>query len=316
MFAMVCLTPRVLVVTIGLALLANEAAAVCYRPNGTIQVSDYNPCYASLPNSFCCATQKGVTEGDPTDHDNCLPNGLCQYIGGTTDRVYEYWREGCTNSSWPSEWCLTGVCTSENLDYTEGNYQLTPCDNTPASRTWCCGQNNTACCGKGAPNEITLAPTLKGYAALSTTLSSSATSSTVPASSSSLAGSASASSTPVGTNGPSGSSKIGIGVGVGVGVVALIIFSATLFLLYRRRREKRLVDESVNLPAYRYDAKHDTPGGSRDVNGLSELETGPERERAELQTPFLGTEMDAQSPPVELEAAVPTKQERKDSSET
>lgn len=92
----------------GFVLLLRGASAACYMPNETAQISDYSPCYAfHSDDSFCCANHKTITTGYPNLHDNCLPNGLCQWIyQGQT----QYWREGCSNASWPSEWCLTGIC--------------------------------------------------------------------------------------------------------------------------------------------------------------------------------------------------------------
>ncbi|OKL63291.1 hypothetical protein UA08_01719 [Talaromyces atroroseus] len=115
-------------------------------------------------------------------------------------------------------------------DPTNGNSksdtQVTPCDGTANSTTWCCG-NSTSCCGTS--DAVTIAPTLSGYT--SSTTSSSTSSATV-----SPTTTASASSLPSATSGLSAGAKAGIGVGVAVGAIA-IIFAA--FLFWRRRAAYR-----------------------------------------------------------------------------
>lgn len=110
---------------------------------------------------------------------------------------------------------------------------MTPCDGTPNSETWCCGLDNTACCG--TPDAITLA----AFGATSTTTTTTTTASTSI--------SALATGSPVISNEPeikysagtglSDGAKASISVDAAVGGIAVI--AALAFLFVRRRRQSK-----------------------------------------------------------------------------
>ncbi|CAO2648156.1 Nn.00g090780.m01.CDS01 [Neocucurbitaria sp. VM-36] len=52
-----------------------------------------------------------------------------------------FYREECTEKNWLSGKCLS-LCT-DNIN--AGDVMMTPCDGTPTSENWCCG-NSTDCC--------------------------------------------------------------------------------------------------------------------------------------------------------------------------
>ncbi|KAF2148449.1 hypothetical protein K461DRAFT_297863 [Myriangium duriaei CBS 260.36] len=271
-----------------LVLLLPSAVAICYNPQGEKMLTDYNPCYAASKISYCCATTKAIIDHNATHHDNCLPNGLCQSV--EADGSWGYWREGCSDTSWPSAYCLN-ILTDPNDEDGNGVARLTPCEDSSASKTWCLGQNNTSCCGKGGSDEITIAATLAGFATATSSSSSSSsttssTSTTTTSSSSSTSTSASSSgststtptgtasttipgsasstssSTPTPTPSLSSGAKLGIGVGVGLGVLALLISLITLVLVIRKKRARStpLMHQAGYEQGYGYnDAKYELP---------------------------------------------------------
>ncbi|KAF2157365.1 hypothetical protein K461DRAFT_309490 [Myriangium duriaei CBS 260.36] len=289
----------------GLLLLALPSVkSVCYKPDRTSQATDFNPCYAfHSDNSFCCATRKTWSLGKPELHDNCLPNGLCQWIYNGT---YSYWREGCSNSSWPSEWCLTGVCGNGDEVDANGNAALTPCDNTSTSLTWCCGRNNTACCGKGAPDEVSLSRTIAAYATLSSTSSTKSvagsTTTTLPLSSSteSVLSSTTAPTGPSNTStthpksgvGLSSGAKAGIGIGVAFGVLLLLVALIAMGIILKRKR------------AQTYPQYADSSYQAADLSGKHMTSpTSPSRAH-DIASPFSDgqrVELDASNRPIELQ---------------
>jgi hypothetical protein len=89
-------------------------AASCYNPDGDLILDPtYQPCVQTLGAvSMCCATNR------TTNADVCQSNGLChnpclasgQECDGSSQG--QYWRESCTDQSWSSPYCLSGVCTN------------------------------------------------------------------------------------------------------------------------------------------------------------------------------------------------------------
>lgn len=108
---------------------------------------------------------------------------------------------------------LANTRTRQSVDE-DGNAQITPCDGTPDSETWCCGSTTDCCSGEHA---ITLAQKLGSR------------------------GSSNSSSTASRDSGLSNGTKAGIGVGVSVGVIALMTF-----LFFVRRAERKRVGTSLH----------------------------------------------------------------------
>ncbi|GFG23842.1 hypothetical protein IFM61606_03734 [Aspergillus udagawae] len=234
------------------SLAISPVSSACYYPNGTAD-DNYQPCNrVQGVNGMCCSLDRPNSPGGPDSKgytaDFCLENGLCQNIVqkmSTGQMVYTYWRTLCTSTDWSTNGCLN-VCTQGEV-YPGHTVPLTPCENTPESRTWCCGQNNTACCGTS--EAIILAPTLAVglLASTSTSTVSSTSVSTVPPSSSSSATPAASipsTSTPVSASQARDSSlstgaKVGIGIGVGVGSVAVFGALAVLLVGWRSRVASR-----------------------------------------------------------------------------
>ncbi|KAF2150174.1 hypothetical protein K461DRAFT_323620 [Myriangium duriaei CBS 260.36] len=270
-----------------------SVAATCYMSNGTAQSDAFKPCQ-SFHGSYCCELNVNVTVNNVTQvEDACLDNGLCKMVEDKTG-IISYWREGCSDPSWPSDWCLTGVCGNGVDNNYNNDAAMTPCDGTASSKTWCCGHNNTACCGKGLPDEYTISPTIAGLAAYRTsqTQSTVTTSSTTSQSSTPNFQSATpaSSSTIPPSKGVSGGAKAGIGIGVGLGLIALVSVAVLLIFMRKRRAQKSQATSSDTAEhsehAYMWDPQ---PG------------TGP----AELQTSYTDgpAEMEAYKIPCELEGA-------------
>ncbi|EAW22134.1 uncharacterized protein NFIA_008110 [Aspergillus fischeri NRRL 181] len=232
------------------SLAISPVSSTCYYPNGTAD-DHYQPCSrVQGVNGMCCALDRTNSPGGPDSKgftaDICLENGLCQNIVqkvSTGQMVYTYWRTLCTSADWSTNGCLN-VCTGGEV-YPGHTVPLTPCENTPESKTWCCGQNNTACCGTS--EAITLAPTLAvGLVASTSTAASTSVSTVSPSSSSSATTAASVPSTAISASAsqPRDSSlstgaKVGIGIGVGVGSVAVFGALAVLLVRWRRRVSSR-----------------------------------------------------------------------------
>lgn len=89
-------------------------AAKCYLPDGqTLQGPDYVPCDAfNSTDSFCCGANRIANVTANFYPDKCLPNGLCEY-GGPGGGLF--WREGCSNPDWPSDVCLSNVCSDPSV---------------------------------------------------------------------------------------------------------------------------------------------------------------------------------------------------------
>ncbi|KAH1346827.1 hypothetical protein KXV68_005764 [Aspergillus fumigatus] len=232
------------------SLAISPVSSTCYYPNGTAD-DHYQPCIrVQGVNGMCCALDRTNPPGGPDSQgftaDICLENGLCQNIVqrvSTDEMIYTYWRTLCTSADWSTNGCLN-VCTGGEVNPGR-TLPLTPCENTPESKTWCCGQNNTACCGTS--EAITLAPTLAvGLVASTSTTASTSVSTVSPSSypSSTTAASVPSASTLVSASQPRDSSlsagaKVGIGIGVGVGSVAVFGAMAVLLVRWRRRVSPR-----------------------------------------------------------------------------
>lgn len=89
------------------AFCACQVAATCYNPDGSeIKDPAYQACNQFLGAfSPCCGTNHtGVVAPD-----TCQTNGLCQNNGDSV-----YWRQGCTDKTWKSPFCLH-LCTDPQV---------------------------------------------------------------------------------------------------------------------------------------------------------------------------------------------------------
>ncbi|KAL8812390.1 MAG: hypothetical protein Q9200_001077 [Gallowayella weberi] len=134
------------VVGLSLAVLLRTVASKCYLPNGverwiTHGADVYRPSGvgSSVDNfQMCCAT---IGNGDI---DVPRKDGLCDNprFGG------EVWRESCTDPTWRSPSCIK-LCVNGTDD--SGN-QLKDVDvlvTQCPDKSYCCGDNNYACCDRG-----------------------------------------------------------------------------------------------------------------------------------------------------------------------
>lgn len=100
----------------------------CYYPNGDLSPSN---------NDQPCSTQKGAS-CCPLNWQ-CLDNGLCYY---PPDNYYG--RYGCTDQSWKSPYCPSGLCTNGLI--AAGDEAIVQCSNK--DNKWCCDGDriHVKCC--------------------------------------------------------------------------------------------------------------------------------------------------------------------------
>jgi hypothetical protein len=104
-----------------LLLSAPVASAACWDIYSNINThSDAQPCNnidGTVVPSMCCDTNRSAAYL-PITPDTCLLNGLCKNVQtdtATNQQVTQYWREGCSDSGWSSQYCLKGVCTGSSV---------------------------------------------------------------------------------------------------------------------------------------------------------------------------------------------------------
>ena len=158
-----------------------------------------------------------------------------------------YWREGCSDPTWQSPFCLKNVCwgndvslalgsTNELLAKTRiqdknGNTAVTNC----TDGTWCCGSDEQgSCCGSGA-NKFRLADSI-GVSTFTIPPSSSITSvaTTTSVILPSITSSAPSTTPSEHSKGLGARAQIGIGVGLAAGTI--VVAGLVMILLLRRRR--------------------------------------------------------------------------------
>ncbi|KAL1795495.1 hypothetical protein ACET3X_005719 [Alternaria dauci] len=247
-----------------LALTTLAAADNCYWRNGGLQtVAKYQPCSndTSDPLSHICCK---IGEGE----DTCLPNGICQAVAPTDTHYGLYFRETCTLQNWEAGGCLN-LCSSGE-EQGKNDVTVTPCDGTPTSEFWCCG-DSTNCCTDPNLEKFKVEPTFSGIitssllptsASASVSPSASSTSST-PSSSNSNANANANTSTPAPSAIPqnnhsaglSTGAKAGIGVGAAAGVIALI--AVGIFIGRRSHNKKK--NEVTEAQTYYEPAKGEVP---------------------------------------------------------
>lgn len=93
-------------------------SATCYDINFNLNTHpDAQPCNNIVGRiSMCCDTNRSTSDL-PYTPDSCLPNGLCKnvYTNSANGRSTKYWREGCSDMGWNSQYCLKGICTSSSV---------------------------------------------------------------------------------------------------------------------------------------------------------------------------------------------------------
>lgn len=87
----------------------------CYTRNGTLITNiAYQPCSNDTSRDSACCGINHQGAGDlNVVNDVCEPNGLCQNYeayDGTNKGVKAWGRQGCTDPTWESGYCLGSVC--------------------------------------------------------------------------------------------------------------------------------------------------------------------------------------------------------------
>ncbi|KAI5247235.1 hypothetical protein E4T47_02562 [Aureobasidium subglaciale] len=242
-----------------------SASGTCYKLSGDAAYKDFIPCNQfSGATSYCCGANRQNTNATYTN-DVCMTNGLCQAVA-EIDGVeeYRYFRESCSSTSWPLDSCLRNVCTMPDQNDVNGNAIMTPCEDTMYSQTWCCGKNNTACCG--TDSAITLPAIMGATATLTTSSKPSSTSSAsstistpstsdLPATTSTspspsnfvITASSTPSSTPSSSPSSTGlSTGAQAGIGVAVALLVLSILAGAFYYLRRRRATPKHLPTDTN----------------------------------------------------------------------
>lgn len=114
-----------------LAVLAAQANALCYYPDGTAAPGDV-PCSDSTENSVCCGTGYA-----------CLSNGICQATGDELKKpgATEFVRGSCTDKTFRSSACPS-FCSTPGQDNVSGGEGIEKCTNTSQDLYWCINQVN------------------------------------------------------------------------------------------------------------------------------------------------------------------------------
>ena len=154
--------------------------------------------------------------------------------------------------------------------------QVNPCGNNASSLAWCCGGNNTACCGTLA--EITLAPVV----GVGSTISSSSTSTLnlTPTLTVTLPPASTTPSTTPPTSSPtrsSTSSGLSSGAKAGIGVVtigALAVLSLIGFLALRRRKRRTPGNEPPANHLMQHPDRDASEVGGNELFPVAELSDG------------------------------------------
>jgi hypothetical protein len=95
--------------------------AACYNRDGTqIQDSVYQPCNNDTTEHSACCGLRHTANGDKGIADDiCESIGLCQnwgpYTLGSPPPEKLWWRQGCTDPKWKSEFCLGAVCDENQV---------------------------------------------------------------------------------------------------------------------------------------------------------------------------------------------------------
>ncbi|RYN37837.1 hypothetical protein AA0113_g10999 [Alternaria arborescens] len=250
-----------------LAFTTLASADNCYWRNGGLQtVAKYQPCSndTSDPLSHICCK---IGEGE----DTCLPNGICQAFAPTEEYLGLYFRESCTLQNWEAGGCQD-LCSSGD-EQSKNDVTVTPCDGTPTSEFWCCG-NTTDCCSDPNLEKFKVEPTFSGV--ITSSLLPTSTSASISPSPSSPSTSSNANATDTPTPSPTSTSqnnesaglstgaKAGIGVGAAAGVIALIAIG--VLIGRRSHKKKKEVTEATSYyepakgelpPQYRHEAPMD-----------------------------------------------------------
>jgi len=84
--------------------------ATCYEndQDHTAQSEIFTPCNQNTPFSMCLRSQ---SEGSNPPDTGCLPNGVALNVALS----WPFWRDGCTDPTWQSDYCLKAFNTCPNV---------------------------------------------------------------------------------------------------------------------------------------------------------------------------------------------------------
>lgn len=235
--------------------MASTGRRNCYTRNGTL-INDvaYQACNNDTSrDSVCCGLNHQGAGRPQVANDVCESNGLCQNFeayDGTNEGEKLWWRQGCTDPTWQSEFCLASVC----------NFAMWQGDNAPVRKcgdnSWCCGEKN--CCNISSSLFALAATVGQGQASTSrssspaSSISASTTASNTVVSTTSTGGfssaTASTSTTPApAAGGLSTGAKAGIGVGAAAVFILLCVVAFLSLKLWKRKQsEKRSTADALN----------------------------------------------------------------------
>jgi hypothetical protein len=238
----------------------------CYTRNGTpITDAAYQPCNNSTTHSACCGINHSGAGHTGIADDTCESNGLCanfEAFTGDNEGMKMYWRQGCTDPTWQSEYCLGQVCNARNPQDKNDNWVVQWC----GDGKWCCGDKT--CCG--FTNSLFELAATVGQTSTSSSISASGTASTTgPATTDASAISTTAQSTALSTSSSTGlpaaeregdglstGAKAGIGAGIAVVVILVTIIALLLLKLKRRRTAQETLYQAT--PQYNGEGKPET----------------------------------------------------------
>ena len=103
---------------LNLMLSVRVVSAACYDFNFNLNTHpDAQPCNKIVGRiSMCCNTNLSTSDF-LTRRQPVSTNDLCKNVvaGSANDITTKYWREGCSDRGWNSQYCLTGIRTSSSV---------------------------------------------------------------------------------------------------------------------------------------------------------------------------------------------------------
>ena len=257
----------------------------CYTRNGTpITDSAYQPCNNGTQHSACCGTNHSGAGHTGIADDTCETNGLCanfESFTGDNKGVKMYWRQGCTDPTWQSEYCLGHVCDARNPEDENDNWVVQWC----GDGKWCCG-DKTCCAFTNSLFELaaTVGPTSTSASGSASSTASATGSATADASTGSSTAQSTASPTSSSTGLPAaegGGLGTGSKVGIAVGVAVVIILLSVIAFLLLKLKKRRAVQETPyqTTPQYNGEGK---PESNVYAHGTWPVEMSTDSRYAEL----------------------------------
>ncbi|PVH91266.1 hypothetical protein DM02DRAFT_664172 [Periconia macrospinosa] len=303
-------------------------AQSCYYANGTtVERKEFIPCSNDPVRTICCALNRlnpsgsDISKGWP--RDTCLDNGVCsnnQMNNGQNVTIYT--AVFCTNKDITSPDCLD-VCRQTRGG--GGGARMTPCDGTPTSKKWCCG-DSSSCCTNNI-GVVELPDKFVGRAIFSSASASS--SSSTPASSPSASTSPPSTLNTTGQSQPASSAppppptsatglsigaKAGIAIGAILGVLLLlgILFFVRKALAWKNKAASAASEVEVEAsgcanhdsPHYQFQQQQDAVMYRYEAarNGINELSDAKAAKVSELPEAMQMAELPSYSPLEEKKA--------------